>query len=215
VFLGGRGGNADNVGVSTSHRLFAPRFGFAYRLNTGTVLRGGYGITYDPMPLSRPLMGAVTYPIMITNTFVGSNTFEPFQPIGQGIPIFSAPDLIPARAAVPVPGGAVCVAHGCAPAAAALGKCGGKISRALLRRDVRPGPPVYGESANAGQSGLHGFPLGHNLQLAYVQTTGRCRRDTPFSSLPAEVAAGAARTIAGETCLPRSLCTSASPHSMS
>jgi hypothetical protein len=36
------------TGVSLSKLNFAPRFGFAYRLRQGTVLRGGYGIFYNP-----------------------------------------------------------------------------------------------------------------------------------------------------------------------
>src|SRR5262245_28728156 len=57
VLLGGLAGNSDSLGVTTSRRLFAPRFGFAWRLNNATVIRSGYGITYDPIPLSRPFFG--------------------------------------------------------------------------------------------------------------------------------------------------------------
>ncbi len=34
--------------TATNYKNFGPRFGFAYQLNTKTVLRGGYGITYIP-----------------------------------------------------------------------------------------------------------------------------------------------------------------------
>src|SRR5260370_2754366 len=42
------GYNSDaNVGILAQHKMFAPRFGFAYQLNNKTVLRGGFGIFYN------------------------------------------------------------------------------------------------------------------------------------------------------------------------
>src|SRR5713101_2004797 len=66
VLLGGIGGNPDHVGVTTSKKLFAPRIGLAYQINNATVVRTGFGITVDPLPLARPLRGF--YPLT-----VGSN----------------------------------------------------------------------------------------------------------------------------------------------
>ena len=43
--------------ITVSKRLFAPRVGFAWRVGDKWVIRSGYGITYDPMPFSRPLRG--------------------------------------------------------------------------------------------------------------------------------------------------------------
>ena len=48
---------------SVSKTLFAPRLGAAYRINEKTVFRAGYGITYNPLPWSRPLRGF--YPLTI------------------------------------------------------------------------------------------------------------------------------------------------------
>lgn len=50
VYLGGVGNNPRNVGITSSKRLFAPRIGFAYRATENTVVRSGYGVTYDPLP---------------------------------------------------------------------------------------------------------------------------------------------------------------------
>ena len=54
VYMGGVGGNPNNAGITTSKKLFAPRLGFAYRVDENTVIRSGYGVTYDPLPFSRP-----------------------------------------------------------------------------------------------------------------------------------------------------------------
>jgi hypothetical protein len=107
VLIGGEGGNPDSLGVTSSKKLFAPRVGFAYRIGDDTVIRGGYGITYDPMPFGRPLRGF--YPATIAQQFVatapGANeTFTPWgfnanvagnRGIGLliGIPNFTGPDL--------------------------------------------------------------------------------------------------------------------------
>ncbi len=105
VLLGDLGGNPSSLGVSSSKKLFAPRIGFAYRIGDDTVVRGGYGITYDPMPFGRPLRGF--YPLTIAQQFVstapGRNlTFTPFGNVAQGIPAFTGPDL--SKGIVDLPG---------------------------------------------------------------------------------------------------------------
>src|SRR4030095_2171558 len=99
------GSNPDDLGVEYSKKLFAPRIGFAYRIGDEMVVRGGYGITYDPMPVGRPLRGF--YPLTIAQVFVAtapgaSETFTPWgftsstvRPPGLtvGIPAFTGPDL--------------------------------------------------------------------------------------------------------------------------
>ncbi len=59
MLLGGRGGNDKNVGLKASWDNFAPRLGAIYRLNENTVLRSGYGVTYNPIPWARPLRGVL------------------------------------------------------------------------------------------------------------------------------------------------------------
>jgi hypothetical protein len=99
IALGGVGGNPRDLGISTSHKLFAPRVGLAYRVGSLTVIRSGFGITIDPMPLARPLRGF--YPLTVSSLFTSANSFAPFQPIAQGIPAIPAPDET--QAFLPVP----------------------------------------------------------------------------------------------------------------
>jgi TonB-dependent receptor-like protein len=66
VLIGGKGNVPQDVGIKVSKTLFAPRLGLAYRINDKTVFRTGYGMTYDPIPWSRPLRSF--YPSTITRT---------------------------------------------------------------------------------------------------------------------------------------------------
>ena len=50
LLVAGLGSVSSAAGVQPYYRNFAPRFGFAYRLNDRTVVRGGYGISYTIHP---------------------------------------------------------------------------------------------------------------------------------------------------------------------
>lgn len=89
----------DGCGVHMSKLLFAPRVGFAYRASNSFVIRAGYGITYDPYSLSRPLR--VNYPTVILRTFLAPNSFQPAGGLAEGIPPVVLPDL--ADGIIPVP----------------------------------------------------------------------------------------------------------------
>ncbi len=91
VLLGGLGGNPEDLGIEVKHPHFLPRVGFAYRMGEDNVFRGGYGITVDPIPFSRPLRGF--YPLTINQSFVGANSFVPVGTLASGIPLFGGPDL--------------------------------------------------------------------------------------------------------------------------
>jgi len=101
VTLGGIGGVPMNNGITTSKKLFAPRVGFAFRLMERTVVRAGYGITYDPLPFSRPLRGL--YPATITASFVPVSVtgYEYFGNIADGIPPIPTPDI--SKGVIPLP----------------------------------------------------------------------------------------------------------------
>jgi hypothetical protein len=91
LYLGGRGNTPVDAGFTVSKKLFAPRFGFAYRLGENTVIRSGYGISYDPIPYSRPLRGF--YPLTINNVYGVANSYFSQAPFSTGIPAPNFPDL--------------------------------------------------------------------------------------------------------------------------
>ena len=73
LYLGGLGNNDTHlnntpVGVTTSKTLFAPRLGLAYQFNDKTVVRAAFGMTYDTLPLERPLRGFWPYTIGANDT---------------------------------------------------------------------------------------------------------------------------------------------------
>jgi hypothetical protein len=103
IFLGGLGGNDTHLGVTTSHKLFAPRIGLAYRIDSSTVVRTGFGITYDPLPLARPLRGF--YPLTVGSNFFGPNGFTAFGTLAQGIPSICCPNI--SSGVLTVPGAAL------------------------------------------------------------------------------------------------------------
>ena len=102
VRLGCVGGNPCELdGLTPKKNLFAPRVGAAYRLNDDTVVRAGYGRTFNPMPWSRPIRGF--YPLTIAYSGAGPNGFIPFGPVAEGIPGAPNPDV--ASGNVPLPRG--------------------------------------------------------------------------------------------------------------
>ena len=102
VRLGGVGGNPEELnGLTPDKDLFAPRLGAAYRINDDTVLRAGYGRTFNPMPWSRPMRGF--YPLTIAYTGAGPIGFIPYGTLANGIPGAPNPDV--ASGNVPLPSG--------------------------------------------------------------------------------------------------------------
>ncbi len=101
VTIGGVAGVPKNNGITTSKKLFAPRVGFAFRMNEQTVIRAGYGITYDPLPFSRPLRGL--YPSTITASWVPVSVtgYEYYGKLSDGLPPVPTPDIT--KGAIPLP----------------------------------------------------------------------------------------------------------------
>jgi hypothetical protein len=91
VYLGRLGGVPDNVGVTVSKKLFAPRIGLAYRMSDRAVIRAGYGITVDPYPSARPLRSP--YPVVIFSDHFAPNSRSYIGTLATGIPALVPPDI--------------------------------------------------------------------------------------------------------------------------
>ncbi len=51
---------------------FAPRLGAAYRINDFTVVRTGYGLTYNAQAWARAVRGDNDYPVTVASTFINA-----------------------------------------------------------------------------------------------------------------------------------------------
>jgi hypothetical protein len=91
VYIGGIAGVPDSAGSEASKKGFAPRVGLAYRIRNRHVIRSGYGITVDPFSIGRSMRS--NYPTVVTGDWSGPNSYQPFAPIAQGIPLLSFPDI--------------------------------------------------------------------------------------------------------------------------
>ena len=92
---------ATDCGYDMGAGDFSPRFGLAYRASESLVIRGGYGINYDPYPLAfvRDLLG--NYPSSINLTVTSPNAFQFAGRLADGIPAVQIPDISSGVIAVP------------------------------------------------------------------------------------------------------------------
>jgi hypothetical protein len=80
-----------NCGVDVSKKLFAPRIGFAYRVTPTFVVRAGYGITFDPFSLQRPLR--TNYPVLLIQNITSPTAFVPVGRLENGLPAAQVPAI--------------------------------------------------------------------------------------------------------------------------
>lgn len=71
ALISGYGPVNDRVNVKTEYTNFAPRLGIAYRLDSKTVVRTGYGISYVPISLNT--LANQNYGSQINSTISGAN----------------------------------------------------------------------------------------------------------------------------------------------
>ncbi len=74
LVLAGIGGNPIDLGRNTFYQYFAPRFGMAYRFKEKTVIRGGFGISYEPFPNNNY---AFNFPVRQNQAFNNLTSFGP------------------------------------------------------------------------------------------------------------------------------------------
>jgi len=106
MVLGGLGGNPRNVGLEAPKDSFAPRVGGVYRLDDRTVVRAGYGLTYDAQGMSGELAfyGYRSYPLMLNASFdppAAQAQFGWFGTLDQGIPQLADPTVSAGRLPLP------------------------------------------------------------------------------------------------------------------
>ncbi len=99
MLICGVGQVPEDCGVTNSKRLFAPRLGFAWRATDTFVVRAGYGITYDPFSLQRPLR--TNYPVLLIQNIDPPNAFQFAGRLEEGIPQPVIPDLGNGRIEIP------------------------------------------------------------------------------------------------------------------
>jgi hypothetical protein len=101
MMICGVGSVPTDCGYKIGPGNISPRLGLAYRLKENMVLRGGYGINYDPYPLAfvRDLIG--NYPSSIQLTVPSPNAFQFASRLSDGIPAVPVPDV--SSGAIPVP----------------------------------------------------------------------------------------------------------------
>lgn len=95
IDIAGRNGVDKYVGIEPYYMNFGPRFGFAYQLLEHTVLRGGFGLFYNPtgsegnsMRLFRQLPFGSTLSISPGDIFPGQTVsagFPPLQPVDYSL----------------------------------------------------------------------------------------------------------------------------------
>lgn len=91
VNICGYGQVPSGCNIRMSKMMFAPRFGIAYRLSSGFVVRVGYGITNDPYSLDRPFK--YNYPTLIIATYDQPNSWASIGTLEQGIPQVQLPNF--------------------------------------------------------------------------------------------------------------------------
>ena len=101
LLLGGLGDVPDDVGINLKKWYLAPRLGAMYRLNEKSVIRAGYGRTFNPLPWSRPMRGSYPFDVWVTNT---AEQYASVGTLASGIPPVPVPDVSSGR--VPFPRGA-------------------------------------------------------------------------------------------------------------
>ena len=95
----GEGSIPGDCGISVQKTLFAPRIGFAYRVQQATVIRGGYSLAPEQINMYRD--GLYNYPLLLTQTLSASSSYTPATTLAQGFPALQSPNV--STGVIPLP----------------------------------------------------------------------------------------------------------------
>lgn len=85
IIIAGQNGVSSSAGVKPDRTDFSPRFGFAATLGKGTVLRGGYGISYVPNMIASSM--ALRNPPFVSLFTVNATPLTPLNSLSDGLPL--------------------------------------------------------------------------------------------------------------------------------
>ena len=84
IIIAGQNGVSSSAGVRADHRDFSPRFGFAATFAKGTVLRGGYGISFVPNMIASSM--ALRNPPFVSLYTLNATPLTPVNSLSDGLP---------------------------------------------------------------------------------------------------------------------------------
>jgi outer membrane receptor protein involved in Fe transport len=88
IIIAGQNGVSSSAGVRPDRKDFSPRFGFAATLAKGTVLRGGYGISFVPNMIASSM--ALRNPPFVSLYTVNATPLTPLNSLSDGLPLPAA-----------------------------------------------------------------------------------------------------------------------------
>jgi hypothetical protein len=103
LVLAGIAGNPADLGMKTRYTYFAPRIGIAYRIDSSTVIRAGYGISYQSWPDNLNSY-ATNFPLKQNNSFNALNSFSQATNNNGGLESMAAGFPAPLLATIPASG---------------------------------------------------------------------------------------------------------------
>lgn len=212
IRVGGYGDYGLNGNIENNWHAFAPRLGFNYQITPKTVIRMGYGRSYDMGVFGSNFGHAVTQnlPVLVNQTLSGPTSFDPAQDaqtgaivsLDAGPPVFQFP-AIPTDGVLPLGGPNGDVQPRIRPARQTLPTVDAwnlTIQRQLTNT-------VSLEVAYVGNKGTHGFAgngAAYDLnQVAYGGGTAPIQvRDASGNSVAVAAGTPCNTLPAGQTCVP-------------
>ena len=85
IIIAGQNGVSSSAGVRPDRLDFSPRFGFAAMIAKGTVLRGGYGISFVPNMIASSM--ALRNPPFVSLYTVNATPLTPLNSLSDGLPL--------------------------------------------------------------------------------------------------------------------------------